>query len=342
MPPMALDIAGESGEVTSQILEHYYQRVKKNTLDEGKKNRTGISRAREGIGLVIVEHSYVNSSGRAHPRQLGIYDDKLLPGLKKLAESIHKEGVPVGIQISHAGARALDELLAPSGIEVPFLKRYGKESSLDSSMEKNNDFKNRPQELSKEEIGKIIIDFANAAVRAQKAGFDFVEIHGAHGYLLNQFYSPLTNKRSDEYGGNIENRLRFAQQIIEAVRKSIGSGFSVFYRLGADDRMPGGNSIEESVKAVHYLEEAGVNCLDLSGGLCGYLKNGSEGFFTYMAEMLKPVVNIPVMVTGGITKVSTANEIISHNKADLVGIGRAILTDPAWARKACLEIERLL
>ena len=308
MPPMALDHATNRGEVTDQLLTHYLQR--------------------QGMGLVIVEHSYVNPTGRAHPNQLGIYEDFLVPRLHVLVQLLHQLHIPVGIQITHAGARALESPVAPSRFLSPYLKRFGILETQEQEV---------PHELTHSEIQQIVTDFAQAAIRAKIAGFDIIEIHGAHGYLLNQFYSPLTNYRQDEYGGGVENRLRFPIQVVRAVREAIGDEIPLFYRLGADDRLQGGNSIEDSVKAAPLLVEAGVDCLDLSGGICGYLKSGPEGFFMYMAEAMKKAIDIPVMATGGICNPLTAQSFISKIKTDLIGIGRASLADPDWARKALTQ-----
>ncbi|NLO97490.1 MAG: NADH:flavin oxidoreductase [Peptococcaceae bacterium] len=307
MPPMALDHASEKGEVTSELIDHYLERA-------------------EGLGLVIVEHTYILPEGKAHPRQLGIYDDALLPGLKALVDRVHKLGVPIGLQITHAGARALNKPQAPSALFCPHLTRFGLSPELSA--------KEIPAELSIEDMKNICAAFARAAARAQEAGFDLVEIHGAHGYLLNQFYSPLTNRRTDEYGGSLENRLRFPLEVIAAVKRTVGPDMPVFYRLGADDRLPGGNGVDESKKAVPLLVNAGVDCLDLSGGICGYLKKGPPGFFNYLAKEIKPVANIPVLVTGGINSLEMAEELVAAGIADLVGIGRALLSDPAWLKKA--------
>lgn len=325
MPPMALDIAGENGEVTSRIIEHYLQR----TVPCCESNEISDEGA-PGIGLIIIEHSYVSPDGKAHPQQLGIYDNSLIPGLTLLVNELHRKGIPVGIQISHAGARALFSPSAPSEKYCPHLKRFGNPTSDSQSL----------HELSPEEINQIISDFKEAAIRAKKAGFDLIEIHGAHGYLLNQFYSPLTNQRTDAYGGDLESRLRFPLQVIKAVRDGVGSEIPLLYRLGADDRLPGGNTIEDSKKAVPYLVQAGIDCLDLSGGICGYLKTGPEGFFNYLAEAIKPITDIPVMVTGGINSSLMAEELISSQKADLVGIGRSLLNDPRWVYKAWKEVNK--
>lgn len=309
MPPMASDTATEKGEVTPMLIEHYRLRAR-------------------GTGLIIVEHSYVNPQGKDRPRQLGIYDDGLIPGLERLVKVIHNEGIPLGIQISHAGARALNSPCGPSSVQSKYLSRFGQKEPLKG-----------PIKLSKESIHQIVDDFAQAARRAQIAGFDFVEIYGAHGYLLNQFYSPLTNLRNDEYGGTIGKRLRFPIEAIKAIRNAIGENMAIFYRLGADDRLAGGNRIEESIIAARLLQDAGIDCLDLTGGICGYMRNGFEGSFAYMGKAIKPVVDIPVMVTGGIRSGIKANEMIADHSADLVGIGRALLQDSEWVYKERLKME---
>lgn len=328
MPPMALDIATEQGEITQELIKHYLSRAW--AQPQGEVNRKDCY-PRSGVGLIIVEHSYVNIRGKAHPRQLGIYDDFLINGLKLLTREIHEEGVPVGIQISHAGARALDSPVAPSVVNCPFLSSYGQGQS---------GISNLPRELNMAEIQQLIKEFAEAALRAKEAGFDLIEIHGAHGYLLNQFYSPLTNHREDMYGGTWEKRLRFPTEVTAAVRQAVGPEMPIFYRLGADDRIPGGNCVEDSIRAIPFLVEAGVDCLDISGGICGYLNSGPECFFTYIAKAIKPITDIPIIVTGGIRNCHTANKLIVENIADLVGIGRALLDDAGWARKAWMEVNQ--
>lgn len=310
MPPMALDIATEHGKVTSRLLEHYL-------LHAG------------GVGLIITEHAYVTPGGKAHPCQLGIHDNSLVPGLKLLVDTIHLKGIPLGIQISHAGARAQTSPVGPSADPKTGLPRYG-----DAHLK----YPNTVRELSIAEIKQVVLDFKEAAARAKKAGFDLIEIHGAHGYLLNQFYSPLTNLRTDEYGGSLEKRLRLPLEVIQAVKEVVGTAMPVFYRLGADDRLPGGTTLDDSKGAVPFLVEAGVDCLDLSGGISGYLKDGSEGFFNYLAEGLKKVAGVPVLVTGGIKSPTMAQDLVAEGIADLVGIGRALLADPSWACQAWQEL----
>lgn len=311
LPPMALCIATEKGKVTRRLIEHYCRHTR-------------------GVGMIIVEHAYVSPEGKAHPKQLGIYDDHLITGLSKLAEAIHQKGVPVGIQISHAGARAMYSPCAPSNIRSRYLKRYNSKEKTDRVI--------CAKRIKEDDIPRLISDFARAARRGKQAGFDFVEIHGAHGYLLNQFYSPLTNIRHDDYGGTLKRRLRFPLEVVQAVRDAVGEEMPIFYRLGADDRLPYGTTVEDSVKAAVMLAEAGIDCLDLSGGIGDYFEEDEEGFFSYLAKAIKPAVDIPVMVTGGIKTGEKANELVSQGIADLVGVGRTMLKDPDWAYKEYIKL----
>lgn len=302
MPPMAHNLA-EDGAINDTLIAHYSRR------------------AEAEVGLIIVEHSYVLPSGRASKKQLGISNDALVPGLRRLVEEVHSRGAKIGIQITHAGGNTTTEVLghrplAPSA--VPHPRRPDQV----------------PAELSRDDLQAIKEAFAAAARRAKEAGFDLVEMHGAHGYLLNQFFSPLTNRRGDEYGGSFENRLRFPREVISAVRRAVGDDFCLFYRFGADDQMPGGITPEDARRAAPLLIEAGVDVLDLSGGMCGASDKKGSGFFLYLAEAVKPVVNVPVMVTGGLGDPLLANRVIGEGIADLVGIGRALLADPDWVLKA--------
>lgn len=299
-PPMANNLSDE-GLVNPKLIAHYVARSKR-------------------VGLVIVEHSYVNPSGRVNKNQLGIYSDQCIPGLKELANAIHAAGSKCGIQITHAGSATKQELIGqvpvgPSAVSHP---RDG----------------GIPREITRQEMAGLLEDFAVAARRAVEAGFDMVEIHGAHGYLLNQFASPYTNRRSDEYGGSLENRLRFPLEVVKAVKQAVGADYPVFYRLGADDKVDGGLTVEEGAWAAVTLAEAGVDVLDLSGGLMGFRMLSGEGFFVYLAEAIKPLVRVPVLVTGGITTPELAESILADGKADLTGVGRALAANPDWAVEA--------
>ncbi|HWP97888.1 MAG TPA: NADH:flavin oxidoreductase [Syntrophomonadaceae bacterium] len=331
MPPMALAAASETGQVTQAQLGHYGLRARRYPVDSSGNSKKNI-----GVGMVLVEHCYVNEDGKAHTGQLGIDQNDKISGLRDLAEAIHKEGAIAGLQISHAGARGITNPKAPTAMHIPFL--YRPSPSAETPGPEAVGFR---EQLEREEIEEIIEDFARAAWRAKEAGFDLVEIHGAHGYLLNQFYSPLTNKRSDKYGGSVDKRLRLALEVVQVVRRAVGPHYPVIYRLGADDRQVGGTNLQDSCIAAPLLVEAGVDCLDLSGGICGYLKDGPEGFFLYLADAIKPTVDVPILVAGGIKTAKFAAQAIEVGKVDMVGIGRSLLLDPQWCRKVWASIYKL-
>jgi 2,4-dienoyl-CoA reductase-like NADH-dependent reductase (Old Yellow Enzyme family) len=175
----------------------------------------------------------------------------------------------------------------------------------------------------------------------KEAGFDGVEIHGAHGYLLNQFFSPLTNKRTDEYGGVVFGRIRLHLEVIAAVREAVGEEFPLLLRLGASDYMAGGTRIADSTIAAVEFERVGVDILDVTGGLTGYIRPGHDepGYFAELSEAIKGVVSIPVMLTGGVTEPQHAEKLLAEGKADLIGVGRAILRDSEWAQRAIRSLE---
>ncbi len=272
MPPMATAKAELNGTVSQSLLDYY---------DE--KSRGG------HIALIIIEHSYITPEGKASNSQLSVCDDAAIPGLRKLSDIIHRNGSKAAMQINHAGSAALKEVtgttpLAPSATANP---RRG----------------DMPRELTKKEISDIVHAFQEAGRRVRDAGFDAVEIHSAHGYLLNQFLSPLTNKRTDEYGGDISNRIRIHLQVIQAVRMSVGPDFPIQIRLGASDYTEGGTTIEDSMIAAQAFEKAGLDMIHISGGFVGYTPPGltGQGYFAPLSEAIKSVVSIPVILTGGIT-----------------------------------------
>jgi 2,4-dienoyl-CoA reductase-like NADH-dependent reductase (Old Yellow Enzyme family) len=265
---------------------------------------------------MVIEHSYVSPEGKLSGNQLGIHSEKLVSGLEDLSSSIHATGTPVVVQINHAGNKARKEVtglqpIAPSAVDGT-------------------------KQIRAKGIATLTEAFAKAADRAMRAGFDGVEVHGAHGFLLNQFSSPLTNYRHDKYGGSLENRIRFPLQVVERIRETIG-GRLLLYRLGADDLNPKGNRIEDSEKFAVKLEEAGVDILDVSGGLCGSRPpqlQEEPGYFIFQAHQIKRVVNIPVIGVGGIRDPQHADNLIREGKVDLVAVGRALLNDPDWMIKA--------
>ena len=305
MPPMATSKCEADGKISKNILDYY---------DE--KSRGGY------ISLIIVEHSFISQLGKASEGQMSIAEDSLVESLKELANIIHKNGSKAVMQINHAGSAASKDVtgfepVGPSAVANP---RKG----------------NVPKELTKEEIKEIIEEFKSAALRVKEAGFDGVEIHSAHGYLLNQFFSPLTNHRTDEYGGDVLDRIRIHLEVIKAVREAVGDDYPVLLRLGAADYMEGGSTIEHSKIAAQEFEKAGVDMLDISGGFCGYTIPGvtGQGYFALITEALKKVISIPVILTGGITEAQEAEKLLSEGKADLIGVGRAMYKDSNWAKNA--------
>jgi NADPH2 dehydrogenase len=297
MPPMHTGLATAEGAVTKSLIEHYVQRSK-------------------ALGLPIVEHSYVSISGKFSERQLGIYDDVLVPELERLSSSVHATGTPIVMQINHAGRTASTET---TGLEPVAPSPFG-----------------NARELKVKEIEALVEAFGMAAERAMRAGFDGVEVHGAHGFLLNQFFSPLTNRRKDRYGASLENRMRFPLEVVEKVKDSVG-GRLLLYRLGSDDLDPAGTTIKDSKKFAVRLEDAGVDIIDVSGGLCGSRPEqlqDRQGYFIPQAQQIKEAVDIPVIGVGGITEPEYANMVIREGRVDLVAVGRALLKDSGWAVKA--------
>ncbi len=307
LPPMATEKATSEGMVTDELIAHY------------------VRYAKAGVGLIISEHSYISPEGKNSPHQLSLADDGVIEGLSRLAKAIHQADGAAGIQINHCGMAGkpaiIGQPVGPSPISDP--RRAGGETA---------------RELSREEIKRLVKAFARAALRVKEAGFNMVEIHSAHGYLINQFNSPLTNQRTDEYGGSLEKRFTFAREVVQAVRTAVGAEFPILLRLGADDLIDGGLALEDSKLMIPDLVEAGVDVVDLSGGLGGYRSDGPQGYFTYLSEGIKQVIDVPVINTGGVLDTEVANQIIVENKADLVGVGRAMLKDYSWAEKAIRKL----
>ncbi|MBQ7585445.1 MAG: NADH:flavin oxidoreductase [Desulfovibrionaceae bacterium] len=270
MPPMATH-SSKDGSLPKELIAYYS------------------ARSEAGTGLIITEHSYIDVTGRADPNQLSLAEDKVIEALKELTSKVHTQGQSLIIaQINHAGSQTSSyitnsELLSASPVAHPALK--------DGEI---------PKALTEAEIASFTQKFAEAARRVQQAGFDGVEIHAAHGYLLNQFYSPLTNQREDAYGASLENRLRFLLEVLAAVRSKVGPAFPIAVRLGGADYLEGGSTIEDSVKASCLLEKAGADLLDISGGMCRYTRpqHTEPGWFSDMSSAIKKAVSIPVISRG--------------------------------------------
>lgn len=254
---------------------------------------------------------------------MSIATDEMIPGFQRLTGCIHKEGVKVFAQINHAGSAALSKNTGqlPAGPSAVYHPKQKEEL---------------PMEMTAQQIHEVTVWFAQAAFRAKQAGFDGVEIHSAHGYLLNQFFSPLVNHRTDEYGAqSVENRTRFHREVIQAVRKIVGDAYPIVIRLGGCDYEAGGSTVDDCVEACRIFEENGVDLLHLTGGMNGFARPGHSepGYFRDMSIPVKQVVNVPVLLTGGITTPAQAETLIAEGCADVIGVGRAIFKDAHWADK---------
>lgn len=309
MPPMATNLGSAFGEVTPELLAYYRRR------------------AQGGVGLIIVENAQVDMfQGRSLVAQIAVDSDKFLPGLRALAEIIHAEGAKTFLQIQHGGRQCTPSTtdglqpVAPSPIPCKFLGV-------------------KPRALTREEIQELVGKFAQAALRAKLAGFDGVEVHAAHGYLLNEFLSPYTNKRDDEYGGSFENRLRFVLEILSSIRELVGEDFVVGVRLSVEEFVPGGLTLQESREIARVLEENGVDYISVSSGIYESVStiiepmNFEEGWRAHLARGIKEVVSCPVIAVGVIRHPEVAERILAEGSADFVAVGRGLIADPDWVKK---------
>ncbi len=312
MPPMETRKASNEGYVTDKILSYYDERTQGGA-----------------IGLLVTEHTYVAPEGKAAKGQLGIYSDACVPGLKTLVELIHKNGSKVVAQLAHAGASAPAELvgaenvISASDIESPA-----------ATAKKGN----APKAMTIEDIDRVKKCFVQAALRAQEAGYDGIEIHGAHGYLLNSFYSPINNKRTDAYtGSTLEGRLRLHTEILTEIRQVVRPDFIVGIRFGAVDYgMEGGSGFDELAEATRILAATGIDLMDVSGGLNGATHglDRNPGYFADASVIVKQNCDIPVILTGGIKDINDAETFLQEGKADMIGVGRAIYAKASWAQEA--------
>lgn len=273
--------------------------------------------AESGTGLIILEAHAVSKDGKLAATQPGIWSDDHIEGLSRIAEACHKHGAVVLVQIHHAGSKT---------------PRTVAETAVAPSDHVTNKINARA--LTIDEIKNIQKDFVAAARRAEKAGFDGIELHGAHSYLINQFMSPLTNKRTDEYGGSLENRAKFAIEIISAIKKEVANDFIIDYRMGGNEP-----TLKEGIEVAKLLEKAGVDMLHVSAGIASpELPQPPEGFpynwIVYVGTEVKKHVNVPVVVVNDIRTPERAAYLIDNSMADLVAIGRGQLADHNWTRHA--------
>ena len=309
MPPMGTNLGNEDGTVSEATLAYLRRRAK------------------GGAGLIITEISSVHPSGSAINSQLGAYDDRFIPGLEKMADVAHAAGSKIALQLHHAGRESLyllkeKKAIAPSPIRSLV-------------------FGLTPREMTRDEIKEMIAAFGAAALRARQAGFDAVEIHGAHGYLLTQFLSALSNQRQDEYGGNFINRSRFILDVLQEVRRRVGEDFPISLRLSIEECIKDGYSAEDIQSILPALVRAGADLIHASlgthgtpGGITSAPAEYEPGFNVWRAKKVKEVVNVPVIAVGRFSDPTLADEVIGRGDADLVAFGRQFLADPDFLIKA--------
>ena len=284
--------------------------------------------AEGGVGLIITGHAYVTKRGQASPAQLGIYDDKLIPGLRAMVDAVHERGDGrIVAQLAHSGMLAIPKLinsapLAPSApplmiggvVEVPL------------------------QEMTIEDINETVEAFGQAGERAHAAGFDGVQIHAAHSYLLSQFLSPAFNHRTDAYGGGIENRAKMPLEVVESIRRRVGDDYPLLVKQNSRDFLEGGLELEDSIQAGAMLKEAGVDAIEVSGGTFasgalmpirkGITTEGDEAYFKAEAQAFKERINLPIILVGGIRSFAVAEGLVNDHCADYLSMSRSFIREP--------------
>jgi len=288
-----------------------------------------MSQLAEGqVGLIISSHAYIKPEGQAGPKQIGVYKDALINGLKQITQAIQGRGGKIVLQISHSGCSANPKLtgqmpLSPSNVE--------------------GTFKSPCKEMTASDIQELIEAFGLAAQRAKTAGFDGVQIHAAHGYLINQFLSPLLNKRTDAYGGSVENRYQILREVLKKVRSAVGNKFPVLIKLNSQDFMEGGLTLEDSLRIGRLLQEDGIDAIELSGGTLrsgqftpsrmGITNEEKEAYFLEAAKVFKQTIKVPLILVGGIRSLPVAERIVGQGWADYISMSRPFVREPGLIKR---------
>jgi 2,4-dienoyl-CoA reductase-like NADH-dependent reductase (Old Yellow Enzyme family) len=290
--------------------------------------KTMTALAAGGVGLIISSHAFVSPEGQATPWQIGIYKDELIPGLKKMAGEVHAHGGKIVMQLAHAGAFAMEKL---TGLPAYVVSDF---EGLAAAQRK---------ELGAQDIEKIIRAFAAAARRAQTAGFDGVQLHSGHGYFLSQFLSPLFNRRRDDYGGDVRRRVKIHGEVLQAVREAVGPDYPILIKMNCQDFQEGGLSLEESVAAAKLLAEAGLDAIEVSGGLLtggnlspsrpGIDAVAKEAYFQEEARAFKQAIKIPVILVGGIRSLEVAEQLVAAGTADYISMSRPFIREPDLVKR---------
>lgn len=306
--PMVTNYCAEDGTATEQFIAYHE------------------ARAKGGWGMIITENYAVDPSGRTFTTLPGLWNDDQIPSHKQLTDTVHKYGTKIIAEIVHGGRQTTSsvtgmDILAPSAIPCP-------------------DVQENPREMTTEEVDFMVTQFGDAALRAKKAGFDGVDVHGAHGYLIGQFMSHYSNKRTDKYGGSFMNRMRFPLDIVRNIRKKCGDDFIVDFKISAEELVPGGTNIEDTKAICMLLEEAGVSSFTASVGVFGSMFSQvpcsaiNHGWIADYANEIKKVVSVPVFAVGRINEPNLAEAVLASGKADAIVMGRASLADPEMPNKA--------
>jgi 2,4-dienoyl-CoA reductase-like NADH-dependent reductase (Old Yellow Enzyme family) len=295
--------------------------------DEGFVSDANVERlarlAQGEAGLIVTGHAFVQPSGKASPRQIAVYDDRFVDGLARIPSAVHRFSSKVFLQIAHAGRQTKPKLcgcvpVSPSAVYDPASKVM-------------------PRELTADEIRRLIIDFVDAAGRAKRAGFDGVQLHAAHGYLLSSFLSPHTNRRTDGWGGTVENRARVLLETLRRIHASCGRDFPVIVKLNSDDFLEGGLTVDDAVLVARRLDETGIDGIEVSGGMAeagkgsiwpGMRSEEDEGYFVASAARVKEAVGVPVFGLGGIRTLAAAERMVAEGRVDLVSMSRPFIRDP--------------
>ncbi|MEE9614655.1 MAG: NADH:flavin oxidoreductase [Thermodesulfobacteriota bacterium] len=321
-------MAAEDGGVTDGLVEIYRDLAK------------------GGVGLILTGFAFVNKRGKCNAGMLGADDDALIPGLKKIADVVHAEGGKVALQIAHGGAQSRFETGFP--LEAP-------------SAVKERAFGTEPEEMTVDDIRRTVTDFAEAARRAKEAGFDGVEMHAAHGYLLSEFLSPYTNRREDEYGGPIETRARIVVEVYEAIREKVGTDWPVMVKINSADFVAPGLTAAESVIVCKKLSDIGIDAIELSGGTPASgermpAREGIDGpekeaYFRVCAKEFRPEITCPLILVGGVRSIEVAEAIYEEGTADFFSLARPLISEPdlinRWAggdrrRARCISCNKCL
>jgi 2,4-dienoyl-CoA reductase-like NADH-dependent reductase (Old Yellow Enzyme family) len=284
--------------------------------------------ARGQVGLIISSHAYIRPEGQAGSRQLGVYKDELVKGLKQMTQAVHEQGGRIVLQIAHSGCLANPSITGQDPLGPSNLEGFSKTPC---------------REMTVQDIRDVVEAFGLAAQRAKEAGFDGVQVHSAHGYLLNQFISPLFNKRTDDYGGSVENRSRALREAIQKVRSKVGTGYPVLIKLNSEDYLEGGLTLEDSLKIGTTLHKEGIDAIELSGGTlrsgklspsrAGITGEDKEAYFQEAARAFRKHLEIPLILVGGIRSFTVAERIVEQGMADYISMSRPFIREPGLIKR---------